>query len=168
MGFGEGHVDSLSNLILCSPLSVKPQRELLSEEICQRGQTMRGSREDFPWVLTHNAPLYISIHLLYFPWFIIYLFHPPDFLEQEINRSPSLKGPLPPPCPIPSAPQPRELITIEEESERLARELKEVSAKIEPEELVFGFLLSAPRETEQFLGLMEYRVCFLLGIQEQR
>uniref|UniRef100_A0A3P8P9X6 V-type proton ATPase subunit a n=1 Tax=Astatotilapia calliptera TaxID=8154 RepID=A0A3P8P9X6_ASTCA len=84
------------------------------------------------------------------------------FLEQEINRSPSLKGPLPPPCPIPSAPQPRELITIEEESERLARELKEVSAKIEPEELVFGFLLSAPRETEQFLGLMKYRVCFLL------
>ncbi|XP_006810209.1 T cell immune regulator 1, ATPase H+ transporting V0 subunit a3b, partial [Neolamprologus brichardi] len=49
------------------------------------------------------------------------------FLEQEINRSPPLKGPLPPPCPTPSAPQPRELITIEEESERLARELKEVS-----------------------------------------
>uniref|UniRef100_A0A672YQ40 V-type proton ATPase subunit a n=1 Tax=Sphaeramia orbicularis TaxID=375764 RepID=A0A672YQ40_9TELE len=52
-----------------------------------------------------------------------------NFLEQEINRSlsPPLKGPLPPPCPMPSAPQPRELITIEEESERLARELKEVS-----------------------------------------
>ncbi|XP_063354402.1 T cell immune regulator 1, ATPase H+ transporting V0 subunit a3b [Pelmatolapia mariae] len=51
------------------------------------------------------------------------------FLEQEINRSlsPPSKGPLPPPCPTPSAPQPRELITIEEESERLARELKEVS-----------------------------------------
>lgn len=51
------------------------------------------------------------------------------FLEQEIIRSlsPPLKGPLPPPCPTPSAPQPRELITIEEESERLARELKEVS-----------------------------------------
>ncbi|XP_031600508.1 T cell immune regulator 1, ATPase H+ transporting V0 subunit a3b isoform X2 [Oreochromis aureus] len=51
------------------------------------------------------------------------------FLEQEINRSlsPPSKGPLPPPCPMPSAPQPRELITIEEESERLARELKEVS-----------------------------------------
>ncbi|XP_005467740.1 T cell immune regulator 1, ATPase H+ transporting V0 subunit a3b isoform X1 [Oreochromis niloticus] len=51
------------------------------------------------------------------------------FLEQEINRSLSSpsKGPLPPPCPMPSAPQPRELITIEEESERLARELKEVS-----------------------------------------
>lgn len=50
------------------------------------------------------------------------------FLEQEINRSlnPPLKGPLPPPCPVPSAPQPRELITIEEESERLARELREV------------------------------------------
>ncbi|CAB1325325.1 unnamed protein product [Coregonus sp. 'balchen'] len=52
-----------------------------------------------------------------------------SFLEQEINRSlwPPLNGPLPPPCPTPSAPQPRELITIEEESERLARELKEVS-----------------------------------------
>ncbi|XP_041653439.1 T cell immune regulator 1, ATPase H+ transporting V0 subunit a3b [Cheilinus undulatus] len=51
------------------------------------------------------------------------------FLEQEIIRSlsPPLKGPLPPPCPTPLAPQPRELITIEEESERLARELKEVS-----------------------------------------
>uniref|UniRef100_A0A8D3EGA8 V-type proton ATPase subunit a n=1 Tax=Scophthalmus maximus TaxID=52904 RepID=A0A8D3EGA8_SCOMX len=49
------------------------------------------------------------------------------FLEQEINRSmsPSLQGPLPPPCPTPLAPQPRELITIEEECERLARELKE-------------------------------------------
>ncbi|CAG06270.1 unnamed protein product, partial [Tetraodon nigroviridis] len=51
------------------------------------------------------------------------------FLEQEINRSitPPLRGPLPPPCPTPLAPQPLELITIEEESERLARELKEVS-----------------------------------------
>ncbi|XP_061581193.1 T cell immune regulator 1, ATPase H+ transporting V0 subunit a3b [Cololabis saira] len=51
------------------------------------------------------------------------------FLEAEINRSlsPPLQVPLPPPCPIPSAPQPRELISIEEESERLARELKEVS-----------------------------------------
>ncbi|XP_029021307.1 T cell immune regulator 1, ATPase H+ transporting V0 subunit a3b isoform X2 [Betta splendens] len=51
------------------------------------------------------------------------------FLEQEINRSMSrpTRGPLPPPCPTPLAPQPRELITIEEESERLARELKEVS-----------------------------------------
>uniref|UniRef100_A0A669ELF3 V-type proton ATPase subunit a n=1 Tax=Oreochromis niloticus TaxID=8128 RepID=A0A669ELF3_ORENI len=59
------------------------------------------------------------------------------FLEQEINRSLSSpsKGPLPPPCPMPSAPQPRELITIEEESERLARELKEVSAEMEPEEV---------------------------------
>uniref|UniRef100_A0A8D3BZ81 V-type proton ATPase subunit a n=1 Tax=Scophthalmus maximus TaxID=52904 RepID=A0A8D3BZ81_SCOMX len=43
------------------------------------------------------------------------------FLEQEINRSmsPSLQGPLPPPCPTPLAPQPRELITIEEECESL-------------------------------------------------
>ncbi|KAM3613380.1 uncharacterized protein V6R79_025087 [Siganus canaliculatus] len=51
------------------------------------------------------------------------------FLEQEINRSlsPPLHGPLPPPCPAPLAPQPRELITMEEESERLARELREVS-----------------------------------------
>uniref|UniRef100_A0A8C6PWV8 V-type proton ATPase subunit a n=1 Tax=Nothobranchius furzeri TaxID=105023 RepID=A0A8C6PWV8_NOTFU len=52
-----------------------------------------------------------------------------NFLEQEISRSlsPPLKGPLRPPSPMPPAPQPRELITIEEESERLARELKEVS-----------------------------------------
>uniref|UniRef100_A0A8C6UHY0 V-type proton ATPase subunit a n=1 Tax=Neogobius melanostomus TaxID=47308 RepID=A0A8C6UHY0_9GOBI len=51
------------------------------------------------------------------------------FLEQEINRtrSPLFSSPLPPPCPMPSAPQPRELISIEEESERLARELREVS-----------------------------------------
>uniref|UniRef100_A0A3P8VP57 V-type proton ATPase subunit a n=1 Tax=Cynoglossus semilaevis TaxID=244447 RepID=A0A3P8VP57_CYNSE len=51
------------------------------------------------------------------------------FLEQEINRSlnPPLQGPLLPPCPAPFAPQPRELITIEEETERLSRELKEVS-----------------------------------------
>uniref|UniRef100_A0A3Q2PU26 V-type proton ATPase subunit a n=1 Tax=Fundulus heteroclitus TaxID=8078 RepID=A0A3Q2PU26_FUNHE len=52
-----------------------------------------------------------------------------SFLEQEINRSlnPPLKGPLRAPHPVPSAPQPRELITIEEECERLARELREVS-----------------------------------------
>ncbi|XP_033989957.1 T cell immune regulator 1, ATPase H+ transporting V0 subunit a3b isoform X4 [Trematomus bernacchii] len=52
-----------------------------------------------------------------------------SFLEQEIRRSlsPPLQGPLPPPCPTPLSPQPRELITIEEECERLARELKEVS-----------------------------------------
>ncbi|KAK2904117.1 T cell immune regulator 1, ATPase H+ transporting V0 subunit a3b [Channa argus] len=51
------------------------------------------------------------------------------YLEQEINRSLSagLRGPLLPPCPTPLAPQLRELLTIEEESERLARELKEVS-----------------------------------------
>ncbi|KAM6953326.1 V-type proton ATPase 116 kDa subunit a 3-like [Aplochiton taeniatus] len=50
------------------------------------------------------------------------------FLEQEINRSLSpLRDPLSPPCPMPAAPQPRELITIEEECERLARELREVS-----------------------------------------
>ncbi|XP_048826541.1 V-type proton ATPase 116 kDa subunit a 3-like [Brienomyrus brachyistius] len=52
-----------------------------------------------------------------------------SFLEQEIHRSlsPHLEGGLPPPCPIPSAPQPKELLTIEEESERLSRELREVS-----------------------------------------
>uniref|UniRef100_A0A671NSI3 V-type proton ATPase subunit a n=1 Tax=Sinocyclocheilus anshuiensis TaxID=1608454 RepID=A0A671NSI3_9TELE len=50
------------------------------------------------------------------------------YLEQEISRSlcPPLKGPLPAATPIPSAPQPRELLSIEEESERLARELREV------------------------------------------
>ncbi|KPP72152.1 V-type proton ATPase 116 kDa subunit a-like [Scleropages formosus] len=52
-----------------------------------------------------------------------------SFLEQEIHRSrsPPLEGRLSPPYPTPSAPQPRELLTIEEESERLSRELKEVS-----------------------------------------
>ncbi|XP_036372550.1 V-type proton ATPase 116 kDa subunit a3 [Megalops cyprinoides] len=52
-----------------------------------------------------------------------------SFLEQETGRSfsPRLVSPLQPPCPAPSAPQPRELLTIEEESERLAGELKEVS-----------------------------------------
>ncbi|XP_057205938.1 T cell immune regulator 1, ATPase H+ transporting V0 subunit a3b isoform X3 [Triplophysa rosa] len=47
------------------------------------------------------------------------------FLEQEIVRT--LSQTLQPPIPTPAAPQPRELLTIEEESERLARELKEVS-----------------------------------------
>uniref|UniRef100_A0A8D3DT14 V-type proton ATPase subunit a n=1 Tax=Scophthalmus maximus TaxID=52904 RepID=A0A8D3DT14_SCOMX len=47
----------------------------------------------------------------------------------EVRRCEDLEktfSPLPPPCPTPLAPQPRELITIEEECERLARELKEV------------------------------------------
>ncbi|XP_016095128.1 uncharacterized protein [Sinocyclocheilus grahami] len=50
------------------------------------------------------------------------------YLEQEISLSlcPPLKGPLPTATPIPPAPQPRELLSIEEESERLARELREV------------------------------------------
>ncbi|XP_029543141.1 V-type proton ATPase 116 kDa subunit a 3-like isoform X2 [Oncorhynchus nerka] len=51
------------------------------------------------------------------------------YLEQEIVRSlfPPQAGPLPTPSPLPAAPQPRELMAIEEESERLARELREVS-----------------------------------------
>ncbi|XP_071755126.1 V-type proton ATPase 116 kDa subunit a 3 isoform X2 [Centroberyx gerrardi] len=51
------------------------------------------------------------------------------FLEQEISRSlsPTLIGLSSLPSPAPSAPQPRELLDIEEESERLARELREVS-----------------------------------------
>ncbi|KAL1023600.1 hypothetical protein UPYG_G00043350 [Umbra pygmaea] len=51
------------------------------------------------------------------------------YLELEVARSlsPPLAGPLPTPNPVPSAPQPRELMAIEEESERLARELREVS-----------------------------------------
>ncbi|XP_010889943.2 V-type proton ATPase 116 kDa subunit a isoform X1 [Esox lucius] len=49
------------------------------------------------------------------------------YLEMEIARSlsPPLTGPLP--SPVPYAPQPRELMAIEEESERLARDLREVS-----------------------------------------
>ncbi|XP_059372606.1 V-type proton ATPase 116 kDa subunit a 3-like [Carassius carassius] len=48
-----------------------------------------------------------------------------EFLEQEIVRSLSQK--LQPPIPTPPAPQSRELLSIEEDSERLARELREVS-----------------------------------------
>lgn len=57
---------------------------------------------------------------------------PPAFLEQEISRSlsPPLTEPLTVPSPAPSAPQPRELSVIEEESERLARELTEVCLKL--------------------------------------
>lgn len=62
---------------------------------------------------------------------------PSAFLEQEIKRSlsPPMQGPLPLPCPTPSAPQPRELITIEEECERLARELREVGKHVDEEPL---------------------------------
>uniref|UniRef100_W5MHE3 V-type proton ATPase subunit a n=1 Tax=Lepisosteus oculatus TaxID=7918 RepID=W5MHE3_LEPOC len=51
------------------------------------------------------------------------------FLEQEIRRSlsPPLSGPLPLPGPAPPAPQAREALQIQEESERLAQELREVS-----------------------------------------
>ncbi|KAB5571047.1 hypothetical protein PHYPO_G00220440 [Pangasianodon hypophthalmus] len=51
------------------------------------------------------------------------------FLDQEITRSlsPSFHTPLQDPLLSPPAPQPRELLTIEEESERLAQELREVS-----------------------------------------
>ncbi|XP_071361549.1 V-type proton ATPase 116 kDa subunit a 3 [Trachinotus anak] len=51
------------------------------------------------------------------------------FLEQEVSRSlsPPLTELLTPLSPALPAPQPRELLAIEEESERLARELKEVS-----------------------------------------
>uniref|UniRef100_A0A8C5B6V8 V-type proton ATPase subunit a n=1 Tax=Gadus morhua TaxID=8049 RepID=A0A8C5B6V8_GADMO len=61
-----------------------------------------------------------------------------NYLEQEINRSrsPHMRGPLPPPCPMPSAPQPRELSTIEEDSERLARELKDVGEALTNDEVL--------------------------------
>uniref|UniRef100_A0A8C5D8M2 V-type proton ATPase subunit a n=1 Tax=Gouania willdenowi TaxID=441366 RepID=A0A8C5D8M2_GOUWI len=50
-------------------------------------------------------------------------------------------GALAPPCPTPSAPQPRELLAIEEESERLARELREVSfVYCEPQKGSFSLL----------------------------
>ena len=74
--------------------------------------------------------IFVSMFFIYWlvSLFLTFFICPSAFLEQEINRSlsPPLQCPLPPPCPTPSAPQPRELITIEEECERLARELKEV------------------------------------------
>uniref|UniRef100_A0A4W4HQ11 V-type proton ATPase subunit a n=1 Tax=Electrophorus electricus TaxID=8005 RepID=A0A4W4HQ11_ELEEL len=45
---------------------------------------------------------------------------------EELCRSLSLRSPLEEPVPTLPAPQPKELLTIEEESERLARELREV------------------------------------------
>lgn len=62
------------------------------------------------------------------PQHVFLSLHSSEYLEQEISRSlcPPLKGPLPTATPIPPAPQPRELLSIEEESERLARELREV------------------------------------------
>lgn len=60
------------------------------------------------------------------------------FLEQEITRSlsPSLCPQLQDPLLSPPAPQPRELLTIEEESERLARELREVCLYVQVKEYV--------------------------------
>ncbi|KAJ8000912.1 hypothetical protein DPEC_G00185310 [Dallia pectoralis] len=49
------------------------------------------------------------------------------YLELEIARSLSPPLAVSPPSSVPSAPQPRELMAIEEESERLARDLREVS-----------------------------------------
>uniref|UniRef100_A0A7N8Y667 V-type proton ATPase subunit a n=1 Tax=Mastacembelus armatus TaxID=205130 RepID=A0A7N8Y667_9TELE len=71
------------------------------------------------------------------------------FLEQAINRSlsPPLQGPLPPPHPTPLAPQPRELITIEEESERLARESAVVSFVHNQEVVLTG---STKKKTKLF------------------
>lgn len=123
------NMSSSSSLPPCFLHTVKSKRERLPEEVCRRGQALRGTGEDFLWVFwTFSSHIYS--HLVRF------LFGPPfdlvcllsAFLEQEINRSlsPPLQQPLTPPCPTPLAPQPRELITIEEESERLARELKEV------------------------------------------
>ncbi|XP_066574738.1 V-type proton ATPase 116 kDa subunit a 3 isoform X2 [Amia ocellicauda] len=52
-----------------------------------------------------------------------------SFLEQEIQRSmsPPVSGPLTPPSPAPPAPTPREALQIQEESESLAQELRQVS-----------------------------------------
>uniref|UniRef100_A0A665TFD9 V-type proton ATPase subunit a n=1 Tax=Echeneis naucrates TaxID=173247 RepID=A0A665TFD9_ECHNA len=82
------------------------------------------------------------------------------FLEQEISRSlcPPLQGPLTPPCPMPLAPQPRELITIEEESERLARELKEVSVCLNQ-----GHADKSKRGPD-FLPVYLYRDYFVAGV----
>jgi len=80
----------------------------------------------------HPGSLFTRFIRILLLLFLTLFIRPSAFLEQEISRSlsPPLQCPLSPPCPMPSAPQPRELITIEEESERLARELKEVKARL--------------------------------------
>lgn len=117
-----------TSLLTCFLDSVKSKCERLPKKVCRRGQTMRGNGEDILWVFpllsSHIYGNFVHSSLASFDLLCLLS----AFLEQEINRSlsPPLQQPLQPPCPMPLAPQPRELITIEEESERLARELKEV------------------------------------------
>lgn len=86
----------------------------------------------FLYVHVHPCSFFITCVMIYHLSLLAFFIRPSAFLEAEIKRylSPPLQGPLPPPSIVPSAPQPRELISIEEESERLARELKEVKIKL--------------------------------------
>lgn len=121
----------------------------------------------FPTYTCQYSSFFSFIVILYLP-FLNFIIHYSAFLEQEISRSisPPMRGLLPPPCPTPSAPQPRELITIEEESERLARELKEVSPlnKTMLRSLIDS-VFSWEGPTLLVNGIC---VCFLLGVKEQR
>uniref|UniRef100_A0AAR2JQK7 V-type proton ATPase subunit a n=1 Tax=Pygocentrus nattereri TaxID=42514 RepID=A0AAR2JQK7_PYGNA len=86
------------------------------------------------------------------------------FLEQEITRSlpPSLRSSLQEAVPTPPAPQPRELLTIEEECERLARELREVRVNSKRQ------CLMAPPHSFDPVGLVEnrqdVRLSFVAGV----
>lgn len=105
----------------------------------------------FPTNTFHPHSLLISFVLKIFLLAFLTFFILSAFLEQEINRSltPHMRGPLPPPCPTPLAPQPRELNAIEEESERLARELKEVRDCADKSKKIHCCLISElPKEDE--------------------
>lgn len=92
------------------------------------------------------------------------------FLEQEINRSlpPHVRGSLRPPCPTPLAPQPRELIAIEEESERLARELKEVSDGADKSKTILCCLISVLSKEDKFSGLIDFYFYLCVSYQVSR
>ncbi|XP_073777419.1 T cell immune regulator 1, ATPase H+ transporting V0 subunit a3b isoform X4 [Danio rerio] len=87
------------------------------------------------------------------------------FLEQEINRSLSQK--LQPPIPMPPAPQPRELLTIEEESERLARELREVSRNRDSLRSQYTQLCQyrgVLKQTHSLTASQDVRLSFVAGV----
>uniref|UniRef100_A0A3B4CQ07 V-type proton ATPase subunit a n=1 Tax=Pygocentrus nattereri TaxID=42514 RepID=A0A3B4CQ07_PYGNA len=92
------------------------------------------------------------------------------FLEQEITRSlpPSLRSSLQEAVPTPPAPQPRELLTIEEECERLARELREVRVNSKRQCLMVHttFLISVFYDCHNYLleNRQDVRLSFVAGV----
>uniref|UniRef100_A0A672RBS3 V-type proton ATPase subunit a n=1 Tax=Sinocyclocheilus grahami TaxID=75366 RepID=A0A672RBS3_SINGR len=83
-------------------------------------------------------------------------------LEQEIVRS--LSQTLQPPIPTPPAPQPRDLLTIEEESERLARELREVCNFVSTRTCFMSAPLVSFEPVAQAENRQDVRLSFVAGV----